>query len=134
MPGHWVLCQMWRQAGASDLSAAEPHGPSIEGPGRTSALTVGAGRENQAEAYANFKKAHADKQALINATRVEDMPESFRIMLVPDASDADRAGVRAALERMPGVSRVVDQRCRTTPILLFAHFGIPTEESKVCSG
>ncbi|NUW32620.1 hypothetical protein HTZ77_14430 [Nonomuraea sp. SMC257] len=64
--------------------------------------------EDQAEAYANFKKSFADNEALLAATEKSDMPESFWIQL---KSDADSSKVAAVLEKRPGVSETIDMRC-----------------------
>ncbi|WP_214318551.1 permease-like cell division protein FtsX [Nonomuraea sediminis] len=64
--------------------------------------------EDQATAYKNFQEANADNQPLIKATRVTDMPTSFRVKL---KTGADPQPVVAAVTGQPGVAQVVvDQR------------------------
>ncbi|MEU8252271.1 permease-like cell division protein FtsX [Nonomuraea sp. NPDC048916] len=63
--------------------------------------------ENQAEAYKNFQQSYASNKALVDATKVEDMPTSFRIKLVdPD----NYQPVIQAVEGQPGVSQVTNHK------------------------
>ncbi|TMR88581.1 permease-like cell division protein FtsX [Nonomuraea basaltis] len=63
--------------------------------------------EDQAAAYENFKTAYASNEALVKATKVEDMPQSFRIKVVdPD----NYQSVIQAVRGQPGVSQVTDQK------------------------
>ncbi len=57
-----------------------------------------------------LQRAEQEQQALLSAIRVEDMPESFRIL--PEQG-ADWDAIIAAAKALPGVSNVVDQRCLT---------------------
>ncbi|MFF5204943.1 permease-like cell division protein FtsX [Streptosporangium sp. NPDC000396] len=67
--------------------------------------------ESKAEAYKNFRANFKNDSVLLAAVRLEDMPESFRV--VP-RSGADRAAIIAAAEKVPGVITVIDDmRCRT---------------------
>jgi cell division transport system permease protein len=63
--------------------------------------------EDQASAYANFREAYASNPALLNATKVEDMPQSFRIKV--DNPD-NYQGVIQQIQGQPGVSQVTDQK------------------------
>ncbi|SEN00616.1 permease-like cell division protein FtsX [Nonomuraea pusilla] len=83
--------------------------------------------ESRQEAFDDFRDAYAENKTLTDATRVEDMPESFRIIL---REGADRKKVAEALERLPGVAMVIDQRCLNQTFILTAEYGI--REPKVC--
>ncbi|ETK33635.1 permease-like cell division protein FtsX [Microbispora sp. ATCC PTA-5024] len=62
--------------------------------------------EDQAQAYKNFQASESNR-LLLSVTKVEDMPESFRVKL----KDPDRApAVADSLRGQPGVSNVVNQR------------------------
>ncbi|KAB8197551.1 FtsX-like permease family protein [Nonomuraea phyllanthi] len=62
--------------------------------------------ENQAAAYENFKKSFSANKALASVTKVEDMPQSFRVKV----SDPDNyQSVIQAIQGKPGVSQVIDQ-------------------------
>ncbi|GAB3151081.1 hypothetical protein GCM10027161_50910 [Microbispora hainanensis] len=63
--------------------------------------------EDRRTAFENFRRSDADLE-LLEATRVEDMPESFRLKLVPGADP--QAVLRAAID-LPGVSNAVDEGC-----------------------
>ncbi|MET7463801.1 permease-like cell division protein FtsX [Nonomuraea sp. NPDC005501] len=79
--------------------------------------------ESQVEAYQEFKRAYADNKTLLDATKVEDMPQSFRVYLKPDA---DSTKVAAALARQPGVSQTMDGRCQVLRVTLARDYGITT--------
>jgi cell division transport system permease protein len=63
--------------------------------------------EDQASAYKNFQDAYASNKALLSATKVEDMPQSFRIKV---ADPDNYAPVIQAIQGQPGVSQVTDQK------------------------
>ncbi|MCF6472998.1 ABC transporter permease [Nonomuraea sp. MG754425] len=68
--------------------------------------------ENSADAYKNFKESFSNNQALVDVTRVEDLPESFRISL----QDPDNyKPVLDAMKGQPGVADVTDQRQLIAP-------------------
>ncbi|MFC4011476.1 permease-like cell division protein FtsX [Nonomuraea purpurea] len=68
--------------------------------------------EDQAAAYKNFQKAYESNEAFVSATKVEDMPQSFRVKVVnPD----NYGNVLQAVQGQPGVSSVVDQAQLITP-------------------
>ncbi|MBP2705945.1 ABC transporter permease [Microbispora sp. RL4-1S] len=70
--------------------------------------------EDQAQAYKNFQESDSNK-LLLSVTRVEDMPESFRVKL----KDPDKAAAVAdSLSGQPAVSRIINQR-----VLLDSVFG-----------
>ncbi|MGW3347664.1 permease-like cell division protein FtsX [Nonomuraea rubra] len=87
--------------------------------------------ENQAAAYENFKETFKDNQALVGATRVEDMPQSFRIKL---NADAVVSKIVAELRRQPGVAQVVSNQCLTDRAALATDFGLHLPDEVVCPG
>ncbi|SDL29220.1 hypothetical protein SAMN05421874_1192 [Nonomuraea maritima] len=78
--------------------------------------------EDQATAYRNFVESYADKKALIEATRLSDMPDSYRLSMRPEA-DWDSPCRRLA--RMPGVSMAYDQSRWLQEVRLHAEYGLP---------
>ncbi|MEV0348912.1 permease-like cell division protein FtsX [Nonomuraea sp. NPDC050680] len=77
--------------------------------------------EDQRTAYRNFVKTFADNKALISATRVSDMPESYRLSMQPK-TDTDSPSRRLA--RMPGVSEAYDVRCLFQKARLWSEYGL----------
>ncbi|MFG1703617.1 permease-like cell division protein FtsX [Nonomuraea sp. M3C6] len=63
--------------------------------------------ENQTTAYENFQKSYAANKALVDATKVEDMPQSFRIKLV---DPNNYKSVLQAVQGQPGVAQVIDHQ------------------------
>ena len=63
--------------------------------------------EDQATAYKNFQETYRSNQALVNATKVEYMPTSFRVKLT---DPENYQPVIDALQGQPGVSQVINQR------------------------
>ncbi|KAA9373894.1 hypothetical protein F5972_33545 [Microbispora cellulosiformans] len=63
--------------------------------------------EDRRTAFENFRRSEPNPR-LLKAVRVEDMPESFRLKLVPGA---DRTAVARAASDLSGVSNVVDEGC-----------------------
>ncbi|MGP3955368.1 permease-like cell division protein FtsX [Nonomuraea sp. 3N208] len=63
--------------------------------------------ENQATAYQNFQDAYASNPALVKATQVEDMPQSFRIKV---ANPDNYQPIIQAVQGQPGVSQVTDHK------------------------
>ncbi|MEV1170275.1 permease-like cell division protein FtsX [Nonomuraea sp. NPDC049784] len=62
--------------------------------------------EDQAAAYQNFQKLYSANKALVTATKVEDMPPSFRVKV---ADPNNYKSIIQALEGKPGVAQVMDQ-------------------------
>ncbi|WP_433438000.1 permease-like cell division protein FtsX [Nonomuraea sp. CA-141351] len=62
--------------------------------------------EDQAAAYQNFQKLYSSNKALVTATKVEDMPPSFRVKV---ADPKNYQSIIQALEGKPGVAQVMDQ-------------------------
>ncbi|MEU6782599.1 permease-like cell division protein FtsX [Nonomuraea angiospora] len=85
--------------------------------------------ESQEEAYENFRRLYKDNKALLDATKVSDMPQSFRVTLLPEA---DWSKVVSRLRREPGVSQVVYQGCAYDRGRLIDRYGLIVPESKVC--
>ncbi|MFC5823023.1 permease-like cell division protein FtsX [Nonomuraea insulae] len=84
--------------------------------------------EDQAMAYKNFQQAFKGNKALMQATKVEDLPESFRVTLKEDSDGTDLAN---KLKKQPGVAQVVYQRCLVDQLTLLGDFGLPLPE-KAC--
>ncbi|GII75346.1 cell division protein FtsX [Sphaerisporangium rufum] len=63
--------------------------------------------EDQQKAYENFKAAYSSNSVFLNAVRVEDMPESFRVKL---KDPNEYKAVYDALAGAPGVSNVVNDQ------------------------
>ncbi|MEU7832329.1 MULTISPECIES: permease-like cell division protein FtsX [unclassified Nonomuraea] len=63
--------------------------------------------ENQADAYANFQKSYAANKLLVEATKVDDMPTSFRVKL---KDPNNYQPIVQALQGKPGVSQVTNQK------------------------
>ncbi|UBU14775.1 permease-like cell division protein FtsX [Nonomuraea gerenzanensis] len=68
--------------------------------------------EDEAAAYENFKQSFSSNKALVDATKVEDLPQSFRISL----EDPDNyQPVIDAMKGQPGVAQVMDQKQLISP-------------------
>jgi cell division transport system permease protein len=63
--------------------------------------------EDQATAYKNFQESQSANPALVSATKVEDMPTSFRIKL---ADPDNYQPVIDAVKGQPGVSQAMNQK------------------------
>ncbi|MFG1865233.1 permease-like cell division protein FtsX [Microbispora bryophytorum] len=63
--------------------------------------------EDRRTAFENYRRSETNPR-LLKATRAEDMPESFRLKLVPGA---DPLAVARAASDLRGVSNVVDEGC-----------------------
>jgi cell division protein FtsX len=85
--------------------------------------------EDQKAAYENFRRAYSDNKVLVDATRVEDMPESFRLVLKREFKWAEVAG---ELKRQPGVSQVAYLTCLDIKALLSERYGLRLPDNKVC--
>ncbi|WP_431913532.1 permease-like cell division protein FtsX [Nonomuraea jabiensis] len=86
--------------------------------------------ESQEEAYENFRRLYKDNKALVDAAKVSDMPQSFRIKLLPDA---DWSKMVTRLKREPGVSQALYQGCMVGSTRLMERYGLTLPESKACS-
>ncbi|MEV4802544.1 permease-like cell division protein FtsX [Nonomuraea sp. NPDC049421] len=88
--------------------------------------------ESKEAAYENFKKSFQESSpAMVRATKVEDLPESFRITLKNEAEDGE---VVERLNRQPGVAAVVSQTCVPARRTLSFDFGLDLPASVMCSG
>jgi cell division protein FtsX len=87
--------------------------------------------EDRKTAYENFGRDDRTSEALSQVTRVEDMPESFRLTLKPEA---DWSKVADELMRQPGVSTVVYSPCLQLQSVLRARYGLILPDSTVCAG
>lgn len=88
--------------------------------------------EDQETAYENFRETNKRNEALVAATRVSDMPESFRVLFRPGVDPATRHGLATSMRRMSGVAHVVDQRCLVISSAAHRLFGVPVQEIEAC--
>ncbi|MCK2214004.1 permease-like cell division protein FtsX [Actinomadura sp. ATCC 31491] len=86
--------------------------------------------EDQRAAYENFRRTFASNKALLNATKVSDLPESFRVLLKPEA---DWAGALAVLRRQPGVASAAYLPCQRDRLLALSRYGLSLSDDQVCS-
>ncbi|MFI9593716.1 permease-like cell division protein FtsX [Nonomuraea sp. NPDC052265] len=77
--------------------------------------------EDQKAAYQNFVEEYADNETLVAATRVSDMPESYRVSVRPEVN---RRPWRHRLAGMPGVSQVFDRECLLQGVRLLSEYGL----------
>ncbi|MBB5775730.1 permease-like cell division protein FtsX [Nonomuraea jabiensis] len=85
--------------------------------------------EDQTTAYENFRRLYKDNKVMLNATKVTDMPQSFRVMLLPEA---DWSKLVSRLGREPGVSQALYHGCLYDSARLMNRYGLFLPESKVC--
>ncbi|MEW9550030.1 permease-like cell division protein FtsX [Nonomuraea sp. NPDC050783] len=85
--------------------------------------------EDQRAAYENFRRQFASNKRLLDATKVTDMPESFRVVLKPEA---DWTRVVAALRGQPGVSSVFHLPCSTAGLLVMYRYGLNLPDGTMC--
>ncbi|MFC4118557.1 permease-like cell division protein FtsX [Nonomuraea zeae] len=85
--------------------------------------------EDQATAYENFKRAFKSQDALVKATKIADMPQSFRLTMRPETKWAKAL---SKLSRQPGVSQVVNPVCVGEQSRLRDHFLLQLPAGKVC--
>ncbi|MGW2146827.1 permease-like cell division protein FtsX [Nonomuraea bangladeshensis] len=86
--------------------------------------------EDQQAAYNNFSREFASNKALLNATKVSDMPESFRVLLKPGS---DWATPVATLRRQPGVASALYGPCQQDSMLALSRYGVSPPKDKACS-
>ncbi|MEW9550032.1 permease-like cell division protein FtsX [Nonomuraea sp. NPDC050783] len=80
--------------------------------------------EDQKTAWRAFKEAFADNKALLSATRVSDMPMSYRLRVRPEA---DSGTLMTRFTRLPGVSTVDSLRCLQVTFTLGMEYGLDAE-------
>ncbi|MEU0568714.1 permease-like cell division protein FtsX [Nonomuraea sp. NPDC005983] len=85
--------------------------------------------EDQQEAYENFKRAYASSKNILRVVKVSDMPTSFRLLMSPGA---DWSAVIDQLRRLPGVARVINNRCKEQQAKILWGYGISVPEKKLC--
>ncbi|MFI7702865.1 permease-like cell division protein FtsX [Nonomuraea sp. NPDC049480] len=85
--------------------------------------------EDQKAAYENFRRAYSDNKALLQATKVEDMPESFRLVLKRESKWAEVVG---ELKRQPGVSQVNYHGCLDLKGKLIEGYGLLLPDKEAC--
>ncbi|MGW2216213.1 permease-like cell division protein FtsX [Nonomuraea sp. NPDC001684] len=82
--------------------------------------------EDQQTAYRHFAETYADNETLVAATRVSDMPESYRLSIQPEVN---RGPWRHRLAKMPGVSQVWDHECVSQGARLWSEYGLQDVEA-----
>ncbi|TDC84763.1 hypothetical protein E1292_49235 [Nonomuraea deserti] len=85
--------------------------------------------ETQAMAFESFRKQFKENKTLLDATKEEDMPQSFRLTLRPES---DGARVVDKFKRQPGVASVVDHMCGLRRLALMNNYGLDIPEDKLC--
>ncbi|MEQ4715818.1 permease-like cell division protein FtsX [Nonomuraea sp. B19D2] len=85
--------------------------------------------EDQAAAYENLRRTYRDNKRLVEAVKVTDMPESFKVMMMPEA---EWAPVVRKMRRQPGVSQVTYAPCYVDKAVLDTAFGLLLPDDKVC--
>ncbi|MEV0235078.1 permease-like cell division protein FtsX [Nonomuraea sp. NPDC050786] len=84
--------------------------------------------EDKTASYEKFRRQFSENKALLQATKVEDMPEVFRLTLQPEA---DWAPLVSKLRRQPGVA-TVQSPCLVDRAVLMSAYGVSLPQSKVC--
>ncbi|MET8862298.1 permease-like cell division protein FtsX [Nonomuraea sp. NPDC004580] len=88
--------------------------------------------ESKEMAYERFKEEFQESNpALVNATKVGDLPEAFRIALKDEMEGGE---VVERLKRQPGVATVVYQACVPARRTLSIDFGLDLPASTMCPG
>ncbi|SDJ94299.1 permease-like cell division protein FtsX [Nonomuraea jiangxiensis] len=85
--------------------------------------------ESQEMAYENFRRSFSKNTALLQATQVEDMPQSFRLTM---KQGADWSKVFNKMKRQPGVAQVVYNACLVGETLLEFNYGLSLPDSMAC--
>ncbi len=80
-------------------------------------------------AYEDFRKTYKSNKTLLDATRVEDMPQAFRLRLKPDSSWQN---VLSELREQPGVAQATYLPCPADKSALQYEFGVTLPESTIC--
>ncbi|MEU8201987.1 permease-like cell division protein FtsX [Streptosporangium sp. NPDC049046] len=88
--------------------------------------------EDRRQALEKFRSYNADNSTLLKAIAVEDMPESFRAWLRPEA---DSKAVARAMGELPGVSNAIDTPCmlRNASLWSLVEYVLPWSEPEQCS-
>ncbi|MFF5109609.1 permease-like cell division protein FtsX [Streptosporangium sp. NPDC000509] len=88
--------------------------------------------EDRRQALEKFRRQNADDPTLLKAIAVEDMPESFRAWLRPEA---DSKAVARAMGEQPGVSNAIDTPCmlRNASLWSLVEYVLPWSEPEQCS-
>ncbi|MEV4107732.1 permease-like cell division protein FtsX [Nonomuraea sp. NPDC049695] len=85
--------------------------------------------EDRATAYEKFRRLYRDNKALIEATKVTDMPESFRVTMKPEA---EWVPVVLKLRRQRGVSQALYAPCMTDSAMLSTAYGLLLSDREAC--
>ncbi|GAA3118478.1 permease-like cell division protein FtsX [Nonomuraea salmonea] len=88
--------------------------------------------ESKEVSYERFKESFQESNpALVDATRVGDLPDSFKIAL---KNEMEGGEVVERLKRQPGVAAVVYQACVPARHTLFIDFGLDLPATTMCPG
>ncbi|MFG2072287.1 hypothetical protein SAMN05421874_101337 [Nonomuraea maritima] len=82
--------------------------------------------EDQATAYRNFVEEYADNEAIVEATKESEVPESYRLSMRPEA---DWYSPCRRLARMPGVYVAYDQKRSLQGVRLSSEYGLSIFET-----
>ncbi|RSN03099.1 hypothetical protein DMB42_35290 [Nonomuraea sp. WAC 01424] len=85
--------------------------------------------EDRKTAYENFKRSYGDNKSLVAATRVEDLPESYRLRMRSESDDW--SGLLKALRQQRGVASVLVRQC-VGEVFALTRYRVTVPESKVC--
>ncbi|MEU1386757.1 MULTISPECIES: permease-like cell division protein FtsX [unclassified Nonomuraea] len=85
--------------------------------------------ENQTSAYADFKRAFGGNKTLVAATRVEDMPESYRLSMRSELDDWSE--LVKTLRQQRGVASVAVRRCPIENLAL-SRYRVSLPKDKWC--
>ncbi|MFI7105729.1 permease-like cell division protein FtsX [Nonomuraea sp. NPDC050227] len=86
--------------------------------------------EDQSTAYENFKRSYQDNKALLAATKIGDMPESYRLQMRSERDDW--SALLKALRRQRGVASVVVRRCTVDAALAMARYRVSLPKGQDC--
>ncbi|GIH93029.1 hypothetical protein Psi01_36590 [Planobispora siamensis] len=67
--------------------------------------------EDHGQAYERFRAQFLDDAGLLQVVQPSDIPESFHVLMRPDAAPEDFTAVARTASEVPGVSHAVDQNC-----------------------
>ncbi|MEU1723659.1 permease-like cell division protein FtsX [Nonomuraea sp. NPDC005692] len=86
--------------------------------------------EDRSTAYENFKRSYKDNKTLLAATKVEDMPESYRLQMRSERGDW--SALLKTLRKQRGVASVVDRRCLIDAALAMARYRVSLPKGQDC--
>ncbi|GGS81586.1 permease-like cell division protein FtsX [Nonomuraea spiralis] len=86
--------------------------------------------DDRSTAYENFKRSNKDNKTLLAATRVEEMPESYRLEMRTERGDW--SALLKALRKQRGVASVVDRRCVVDAAMAMARYRVSLPKGQDC--